>query len=176
MAGLPEVIGLLYRADWTRLSLSAELRSETDREPLPRLSRSGLVPLVPGLAGAEARQGRYVGGGALLIVPGGRWRLECPVPGRGAGGQAAEGNDGERGWSWRPPAASPAIFWAPRQRAWHDLAARGGLGCQKDPRAAGRGGFGQPPRRDDQRWRRCAVAGAASGCASAARTRLPPRL
>jgi hypothetical protein len=35
MAGLPEVIGLLDRADWTRLSLSAELRSETDREPLP---------------------------------------------------------------------------------------------------------------------------------------------
>ena len=43
MAGLPEVIGLLYRADWTRLSLSAELRSETDREPepLPRQSRQG---------------------------------------------------------------------------------------------------------------------------------------
>jgi hypothetical protein len=41
MAGLPEVIGLLYRADWTRSSLSAELRSETDREPLPRLSREG---------------------------------------------------------------------------------------------------------------------------------------
>lgn len=38
MAGLPEVIGLLYRAGWTRLSLSAELRSETDREPLPRMS------------------------------------------------------------------------------------------------------------------------------------------
>ena len=39
MAGLPEVIGLLYRADWTRLSLSAELRSETDRKPLPGPSR-----------------------------------------------------------------------------------------------------------------------------------------
>ena len=33
MADLPELIGLLYRADWTRLSLSAELRSETGREP-----------------------------------------------------------------------------------------------------------------------------------------------
>jgi hypothetical protein len=44
-----------------------------------------------------------VGGGALLIGPGGRWRLECSVPGRGAEGEAAEGNDGERGWSWRPP-------------------------------------------------------------------------
>jgi len=45
MAGLPEVIGLLYRADWTRLSLSAELRSETDREPSPCLPRlAGEVP------------------------------------------------------------------------------------------------------------------------------------
>ena len=44
-----------------------------------------------------------MGRGALLIGPGGRWRLECPVPGRGAEGEAAEGNDGERGWSWRPP-------------------------------------------------------------------------
>ena len=55
MAGLPEVIGLLYRADWTRLSLSAELRSETDREPLPRLSREGAVPLVPRLAGGRGK-------------------------------------------------------------------------------------------------------------------------
>src|SRR5580704_16992012 len=38
MARLPEVIGLLYRADWTRLSLSAEVRSETDRNLLPPLS------------------------------------------------------------------------------------------------------------------------------------------
>jgi len=114
MTGLPEVIGLLYRADWTRLSLSAELRSETDREPLP-------LPLPPPLprpsrpsreersrwfrAWPMQRQdnGRYVGRGALLIGPGGRWRLECSVPGRGAEGEAAEGNDGERGWSWRPP-------------------------------------------------------------------------
>ena len=44
-----------------------------------------------------------MGRGALLIGPGGRWRLECSVPGRGAEGEAAEGNDGERGWSWRPP-------------------------------------------------------------------------
>ena len=30
MAGLPEVIGLLYQADWARLSLSAEVRFEQD--------------------------------------------------------------------------------------------------------------------------------------------------
>ena len=103
MAGLPEVIGLLYRADWTRLSLSAELRSETDREPLPRLSREGRSRWYRAWPGQRQDNGRYVGGGALLIGPGGRWRLECPVPGRGAEGEAAEGNDGERGWSWRPP-------------------------------------------------------------------------
>ena len=54
MAGLPEVIGLLYRADWTRLSLSAELRSENDRELSRRVERA-VVPLGSRLAGAEAR-------------------------------------------------------------------------------------------------------------------------
>ena len=103
MAGLPEVIGLLYRSDWTRLSLSAELRSETDREPLPRLPREGRSRWYRAWPWQRQDNGRYVGGGALLIGPGGRWRLECPVPGRGAEGEAAEGNDGERGWSWRPP-------------------------------------------------------------------------
>ncbi len=103
MAGVPEVIGLLYRADWTRLSLSAEWRSETDREPLPRLSREGRSRRYRTWPGQRQDNGRYVGGGALLIGPGGRWRLECSVPGRGAEGQAAEGYDGERGWSWRPP-------------------------------------------------------------------------
>jgi outer membrane lipoprotein-sorting protein len=104
MVGLPEVIGLLYRADWTRLSLSAELRSETDREPLPRLSRDRRGSRWYRAWPAERQDnGRYVGRGTLLIGPGGRWRLECSVPGRGAGGEAAEGSDGERGWSWRPP-------------------------------------------------------------------------
>ena len=104
MAGLPELIGLLYRADWTRLSLSAELRSETDREPLPRPSRDWRGSRWYRAWPAERQDnGRYVGNGALLIGPGGRWRLECSVPGRGAEGEAAEGNDGERGWSWRPP-------------------------------------------------------------------------
>jgi len=102
MAGLPEVIGLLYRADWTRLSLSAELRSETDREPLPRLSREGRSRSYRTWPVQRQDDGRYVGRGALLIGPGGRWRLECSVPGRGAEGEAAEGNDGEHGWSWRP--------------------------------------------------------------------------
>jgi hypothetical protein len=49
MAGLPELIGLLYRADWTRLSLSAELRSETDREPPgARCAGAGPAGTAPG--------------------------------------------------------------------------------------------------------------------------------
>ena len=115
----PEVIGLLYRADWTRLSLSAELRSETDRELLPRLSREAAPWYRPQPApskdekwsrwyrawpGQKQEDGRYVGRGALLIGPGGRWRLACSVPGQDAEGDAAEGNDGERGWSWRSSA------------------------------------------------------------------------
>ena len=120
MAGLPEVIGLLYRADWTRLSLSAEVRSETDRELLPRLSREEPPRWYrPRPAQTQEEEwsrwrrawpaqkqddGRYSWRGTLLIGPGGRWRLEGSVPGRDAGGEAAEGNDGERGWSWRPSA------------------------------------------------------------------------
>jgi hypothetical protein len=120
MAGLPNVIGLLYRADWTRLSLSAEVRSETDRNLLPRLSRdesSHWYRPRPAQTKEEewsrwhrawpAQQqddGRYSWRGTLLIGPAGRWRLEGSVSGQGAGGEAAEGHDGERGWSWRASA------------------------------------------------------------------------
>ena len=120
MAGLPNVIGLLYRADWTRLSLSAEVRSETDRELLPRLSREEPPRWYrPRPAQTQEEEwsrwhrawpaqkqddGRFSWRGTLLIGPGGRWRLEGSVPGQGAGGEAAEGHDGERGWSWRPSA------------------------------------------------------------------------
>ena len=41
---------------------------------------------------------------ALLIAPGGRWRLDY------ADSQGlAEGNDGERGWEWRPPGMAPPV-------------------------------------------------------------------
>ena len=84
MTGLPELIGLLYRADWTRLSLSAELRSETDREPRPfpgprpgpgmrsRLSREERSRWFRAWPMHRQDNGRYVGRGALLIGPGGR--------------------------------------------------------------------------------------------------------
>jgi outer membrane lipoprotein-sorting protein len=108
MAGLPDLIALLYRADWTRLSLSAELRAEYGQEPpppslpFPRPPRKYRSRWYRDWPGQKQGNGRYVGHGALLIGPGGRWRLVCPDPGRGAGGEAAEGNDGEHVWSWRP--------------------------------------------------------------------------
>ena len=103
MTGLPDLIGLLYRADWTRLSLSAELRAEYGPEPPPppRSPRKYRSRWYRDWPGQRQDNDRYVGHGALLIGPGGRWRLVCPDPGRGAGGEAAEGNDGEHVWSWR---------------------------------------------------------------------------
>ena len=82
MAGLPEVIGLLHRADWTRLSLSAEVRFESGRA-------------------------------ALLIAPGGRYRLE----GQDEDG-LVQGNDGQRGWTGgrRPVRALRGRGW-PRRRS-----------------------------------------------------------
>ena len=66
MADLPEVIGLLHRADWTRLSLSAEVRFESGRA-------------------------------ALLIAPGGHYRMEYPDE-----DGVVQGNDGQHGWTWWP--------------------------------------------------------------------------
>ena len=70
MAELPEVIGLLHRADWTRLSLSAEVRFESGRA-------------------------------ALLIAPGGHYRME-----RQDEDAVVQGNDGQRGWTWWPSGRS----------------------------------------------------------------------
>jgi hypothetical protein len=70
VADLPEVIGLLHLADWTRLSLSAEVRFESGRA-------------------------------ALLIAPGGHYRMEHQDE-----GGVVQGNDGQRGWTWWPSGRS----------------------------------------------------------------------
>ena len=93
MASLPHVIGLLHRADWTRLSLSAVVRFDCDRDLLHR--RMGEGPPT-GYRGALT----WMGPGrpdraALLIAPGGRFRLE-PQDEDGL----VQGNDGQRGWTW----------------------------------------------------------------------------
>jgi hypothetical protein len=73
--------------------------------------------------GQRQDNGRYVRLGALLIGPGGHWRPECSVPGRRAEGEAADGNDGERGWSWRRAAGGDAVARPAHARAGRRLTA-----------------------------------------------------
>ena len=117
MAGLPEVIGLLYRADWTRLSLSAEVRFEQDGDLARRrdktvaaesMRRLGIRPDLLGSPSREQELDDERGGyhrwhAALLIAPGRRYRLEY----EGDHGGRADGSDGERAWTFRPPDAAP---------------------------------------------------------------------
>ena len=109
---------MLYRADWTRLSLSAEVRFEQDgdlarrRENAVRaesMRRIGVPPRI-------SRRRRHVEQepdaerdvyhrwhAALLIAPGRRYRLEY----EGDHGGQADGSDGEQAWTLRPPDAAP---------------------------------------------------------------------
>ena len=117
MAGLAEVIGLLYRADWTRLSLSAEVRFEQDgdlarrRENAVRtesMRRMGFRPGSPGMPDVEQepdaeRDVYHRWHAALLIAPGRRYRLEY----EGDHGGRADGSDGEQAWTLRPPDPAP---------------------------------------------------------------------
>ena len=110
MAGLPEVIGLLHRADWGRLSLSAEVRFEQDAD----LARHREVAVRAESIGGwgSARISRHAGRGAgrragrLSPVARGladrarrRYRLEY----EGDHGGRADGSDGEQAWTLRPP-------------------------------------------------------------------------
>jgi hypothetical protein len=82
MADLQSVMGLLYRADWTQLSMSADVRFERDNEEWG---------------------GYHSGSAMLLIAPGGRYRLEHGDESTGH----VEGSDGERGWTWWRPNLAP---------------------------------------------------------------------
>ena len=122
MTGLPDLIGLLYRADWTRLSLSAEVRVEQDgdlarrRENAVRtesMRRMGFRPGSPGMPDVEQepdaeRDVYHRWHAALLIAPGRRYRLEY----EGDHGGRADGSDGEQAWTLRrrvrPCSARPA--------------------------------------------------------------------
>jgi hypothetical protein len=117
MASLPEVIGLLHRADWIRLSLSAQVHFEQDGELARRrenavrtesMQRMGLRPGSPGMPDVEQepdaeRDVYHRWNAALLIAPGRRYRLEY----EGDYGGRADGSDGEQAWTLRPPDAAP---------------------------------------------------------------------
>jgi hypothetical protein len=93
MAGLPEVIALVYRADWTRLSLSAAVHAESDHDLLLSRMRAR-SPWASRGAWPRMRTGRS-DHTALLIARDGRYRLEH----EGEDG-LIQGNDGQRGWLW----------------------------------------------------------------------------
>jgi hypothetical protein len=121
MADLRNVIGLLYRADWTQLSLSAEARFERDGDLVqsrvratrpPGFGEAPVMRLRPDPGGGpptleevpEEERGGYCSGRAtLLIAPGRRYRLEY----RDERAGQAEGSDGERVWIWQQPNPAP---------------------------------------------------------------------
>jgi outer membrane lipoprotein-sorting protein len=83
--GLPALVALLYRADWTRLSLSAAVHARHDltlRSRMPDVQATG-EPL-PGLLGRWLRSAAsspepgpdVVTRGSVLVAPGSRYRLE----------------------------------------------------------------------------------------------------
>jgi hypothetical protein len=106
VADLQSVIGLLYRADWTRLSMSADVRFETDNDLV--LSRLRATRPTWEEAPDEEWGGYHSGRATLLIAPGGRYRQEFggEPPGQ------VRGSDGERGWMWDRPDLAPSS-WIP---------------------------------------------------------------
>ncbi len=121
MTDLQGVIGLLYRADWTRLSLSADAHSEIDqdlrmsrvramRPPWAPEGRVWRIPVVPENspltweeATSEELEGYNSWDTGLLIAPGGRYRQEY----RDEPSGRVIGSDGERSWVWRPQDPAP---------------------------------------------------------------------
>src|SRR5579859_1346119 len=127
MTDLQGVIGLLHRADWTQLSLSADVHSETDQDlwmSRMRATRPHWVPEGRGVpegrvwrfrenpenspltweeATGEELVGYHSWDTRLLIAPGGRYRQEYQDEPSGR----AIGSDGERSWVWRPQDPAP---------------------------------------------------------------------
>jgi outer membrane lipoprotein-sorting protein len=104
VAGLPEVIALLHRADWTRLSLSATVNVQSDPDLLLSRMRARLPVTTRGtLARMRASQSDRA---ALLIGLDGRYRLEH----EGEDG-LVQGNDGQGRWLWwRSGPSGPGPF------------------------------------------------------------------
>jgi hypothetical protein len=121
MTDLQGAIGLLYRADWTRLSMSADVRFESDRDLLTSRMRATRQPWFPDRPVRRLREdpeggqptwdevpgeelwGYRSGRARLLIAPGGHYRQEY---GDEPSGQVI-GSDGERGWIWHQPDLAP---------------------------------------------------------------------
>ncbi len=112
MSDEPDLVSLLYRADWTRLSLAARVSEVRDRDLERSRSGDGAPPgpswvswqprgwfsggpRKPPWAGHEwelatGQPGTETSRFTLLVAPGRRYRWE--------GGDSISGSDGERGW------------------------------------------------------------------------------
>jgi outer membrane lipoprotein-sorting protein len=105
--GLPELVALVYRADWTRLGLSATVHARHDLALRSRMSNVQATgePL-PGLFGRWLRSAQPdpdsepdagENRGRVLLAPGGRYRLELAVPDEDRGASDDRGADDDRG-------------------------------------------------------------------------------
>jgi hypothetical protein len=99
MAGVPDVVGLLYRADWTKLSLAAEVSTGAD----PGLAMKAAHAARPPWMVVELPEPEDLGGFrsrrlTLLIAPGRRYREEDEES------DYLTGCDGERRWTRRSAA------------------------------------------------------------------------
>lgn len=77
MAGEQELVGLLYRADSSRLSLIADFHGMVDLSARFDMTNQGAGPWSPPSAG-ESPAGIRVVSRRLVIAPGGRYRFEEP--------------------------------------------------------------------------------------------------
>src|SRR5215469_14397043 len=97
MAGKRELVALLYRADWTRLSLAGEVHGVDESVPTV-VTKTGAgrdmpfppFPKAPPFEPFEPEATDRT----LLVAPGMRYREES------ADGRHVQGCDGERVWRW----------------------------------------------------------------------------
>ena len=103
MASVPDVVGLLHRADWTRFSLAAEVSTGVDPVLSWKSTRAAMPPWqlrkTPEPEGPDGFRSRRL---RLLIAPGRRYREEDEDSGW------VSGCDGERRWDQGGPGQSGA--------------------------------------------------------------------
>jgi hypothetical protein len=95
MNDAPDLVVLLYRADWTRLSLAAEVSHTIDHDPEALRSETRVpgagMPTGNEWETATDLQGTETSRSTLLVAPGGR--------GRHQGDGFVSGCDGDRTWT-----------------------------------------------------------------------------
>jgi hypothetical protein len=106
MASISDVVALLYRTDWTRLSLSAQVNIGFD----PSLSMKSAHAARPPWVRVELPEPEDLGGFrsrrlTLLIAPGRRYREESESS------AYARGYDGKRCWRRPGPAGRLCTGW-----------------------------------------------------------------